>query len=256
MRRMSATPAPATSSPPAIEIEDLEVSYGRHQAVRKLSLAVRPGEIVGLLGPNGAGKSTTLLAAAGALTPSAGRVRIGGADLADEPLLARTRVGLADQPPSLYEFLTVEEHVAFVAEARGGDAGEVRRYLADLGLAPVAGKLCRELSFGMRQRVGLAAALAGSPQVLLLDESLNGLDPRAARAARDVLGAAAEDGRTVILSTHMLGVAERLCGRIALMDAGQLVADYAGAELEALLASGPGALEARYLELVAEEQAT
>jgi ABC-2 type transport system ATP-binding protein len=253
MRRMSAPSAPVSSSAPALEIEDLEVSYGRHQAVRKLSITARAGEIVGLLGPNGAGKSTTLLAAAGALTPSAGRIRIGGADLAEEPLAARARVGLADQPPSLYEFLTVEEHVTFVAEARGGDADEARRYLGELGLSPVAEKLCRELSFGMRQRVGLAAALAGSPEVLLLDESLNGLDPRAARQARDVLVAAAEAGRTVILSTHMLGVAERLCGRIALMDAGQLVADYAGAELEALLASGPGALEARYLELVSEE---
>jgi ABC-2 type transport system ATP-binding protein len=255
MRRMSAPSARVSSSAPALEIEDLEVSYGRQQAVRKLSMTARPGEIVGLLGPNGAGKSTTLLAAAGALTPSAGRIRIGGADLAEEPLAARARVGLADQPPSLYEFLTVEEHVTFVAEARGGDGDEARRYLKELGLSPVAAKLCRELSFGMRQRVGLAAALAGAPEVLLLDESLNGLDPRAARQARDVLVAAAEAGQTVILSTHMLGVAERLCGRIALMDAGQLVADYAGAELEALLASGPGALEARYLELVSEEPA-
>ena len=240
---------------PAIEIEDLEVHYGRHRAVHKLSLAIRPGEIVGLLGPNGAGKSTTLLAAAGALTPSAGRIRIAGADLATEPLAARSQVGLADQPPSLYEFLTVEEHVAFVAEARGGEPDEGRRRIGELGLVPVAGRLCRELSFGMRQRVGLAAALAGSPRVLLLDESLNGLDPRAARSARDALAAAAAAGQAVLLSTHMLGVAERLCGRIALVDAGELVADFAGAKLEALLAKGFGALEERYLELVTEEVA-
>ncbi len=241
------------NSTPAIEIEDLEVAYGRHVAVRKLSLAAKSGEILGLLGPNGAGKSTTLLAAAGALTPSAGRIRIGGADMVDEPLVARARVGLADQPPSLYEFLTVREHVAFVAEARGAEPDEAKRHLVDLGLEPISDKLCRELSFGMRQRVGLAAALAGSPQVLLLDESLNGLDPRAARAARDALSAAAGAGAAVVLSTHMLGVAERLCGRIALVDHGELVADYAGAELEELLAAGPGALEERYLELVSEE---
>ncbi len=245
------------SPPPntAIAIEGLEVSYGHSRAVRGLSLTAQPGEILGLLGPNGAGKSTTLLAAAGALTPSAGRVEIGGADLATDPLAARAKVGLADQPPSLYEFLTVKEHVTFVAETRGAGADETDRRLGELGLEPVADRLCRELSFGMRQRVGLAAALVGSPPVLLLDESLNGLDPKAGRAAREALAAAADAGQAVVLSTHMLEVAERLCGRIALMDGGFLVADYAGDELRELLAKGPGALEARYLELVSEEAA-
>lgn len=244
-----------SSRPPALALRDLEVHYGSYRAVKGISLAVDAGEIAGLLGPNGAGKSTTLLAAAGALSASAGRIEIAGGDATEDPAVARGRAGLADQPPSLYEFLTVEEHVSFVAETRGSGREEARARLAELGLEPVAGKLCRELSFGMRQRVGLASALAGSPPILLLDESLNGLDPRAARAAREALAAAAGAGQAVVLSTHMLGVAEHLCDRIALMDAGEMVADYGKGELREILARGPGALEQRYLELVSEEVA-
>jgi len=236
----------------ALEVDDLVVHYGKRVAVDGVSLRLRAGEIAALLGPNGAGKSTALLAIAGSLVPTRGKVRISGADLAAEPMLARARTGFADQPPSLYEFLTVAEQIAFVAEARGHRDREAHdRLLAELGLADIAGRLCRELSFGMRQRVGLAAALVGDVQVVLLDETLNGLDPRAAVTARDALRAAADRGAAVLMSTHLLGVAERLCDRILIMDAGKLQAEVAGDELAELLAAGPGALEALYLDKVA-----
>lgn len=228
--------------------------YGKRVAVDGLTLALAPGEIVALLGPNGAGKSTSLLAMAGAVMPSRGTIRIGGADLRGEPLAARAAVGFADQPPSLYEFLTVAEHLAFVGEARGHTDTEAQaRLLADLGLGGIAGRLCRELSFGMRQRVGLATALVGDVRVVLLDETLNGLDPRAAKAARDVLQAVSARGVAVLMSTHLLGVAERLCQRIVIMDKGRIATDVAGDALQELLDRGAGAVEELYLRTVTED---
>jgi ABC-2 type transport system ATP-binding protein len=215
-------------------------------AVDALSLAVDAGEIVGLLGPNGAGKSTALLAIAGAAMPAGGKVRIDGGDA--RSLAARARVGLCDQPPTLYEFFTVAEHLTFVATTRG--AGTPTELMTALGLDSVKDQLCRELSFGYRQRVGLAAALAGGTKVVLLDETLNGLDPHASRLARAALTAAAAGGAAVLMSTHLLGVAERMCTRIVIMDQGKLVSDVRGAELEKLVAAGPSAVEDLYLSLV------
>jgi ABC-2 type transport system ATP-binding protein len=241
----------------ALAVEELTVHYGKKVAVDRLSIDVAAGQIVGLLGPNGAGKSTALLAIAGGLMPSAGTIRVAGHDLAREPLAAKARLGLADQPPSLYEFFTVAEHVAMVAEARGDrDRAGQRALLDELGLGKVADKPCRQLSFGMRQRVGLAAALVGDLAVVLLDETLNGLDPHAARRARSVLTAAAGRGAAILMSTHLLGVAEGLCQRIVVMDDGRIVADLAGDELAGLLAGGPGALERLYVETIADREAT
>jgi len=246
--------------PSALEIRDLVVRYDKRVAVDGLSLSVAAGEIVGLLGPNGAGKSTALAAVAGAVAPASGTISVGGADLAREPLAARSRVGFADQPPALYDFFTVAEHVAFIAECRTGGEGDgsadARALLAEVGLAAVSDRLCRELSFGMRQRVGLAAALVGGARVILLDETLNGLDPRAAVAARDVLTRAAAGGAAIVLSTHLLGVAERLCHRILIIDRGQLKVDLAGDELSALIARGAGAIEQLYLAEVAAADPT
>lgn len=239
----------------ALEVSELSVAYGKRIAVDKLSLSVKPGEIVALLGPNGAGKSTLLLATAGALMSSHGTVTIDGADIASEPMKARASVGFADQPPSLYEFYTVDEHLQFVGATRGHRDEEDRgQLLEELGLSNIRQRMCRELSFGMRQRVGLAAALIGDVKLVLLDETLNGLDPRAAVAARGALVRAAEAGAGVLMSTHLLGVAERLCHRIVIMDAGQIRANVQGDELSELLDNGPGALEDLYLSLVVAEQ--
>jgi ABC-2 type transport system ATP-binding protein len=238
---------------PLLEVESLAVHYGKRVAVDSLNLSLQPGEIVAMLGPNGAGKSTSLLAIAGALVPSQGSIRVGGRALQEDHLAVRASIGFADQPPSLYEFFTVEEFLAFVGETRGSvDTSEHSKMLADLGLSSIGKRLCRELSFGMRQRVGLAAALVGGVEVVLLDETLNGLDPRAAVRARSALSKAAEQGAAILMSTHLLGIAERLCQRILIMDQGLLRADVSGDELETLLAKGPGAIEELYLSLVSE----
>jgi ABC-type multidrug transport system ATPase subunit len=238
------------------KIENLTIHYGKRLAVDGLSLELGAGEIVLLLGPNGAGKSTTLSAIAGSIVPTAGKIIVGSQDLATAPRSARGKVGFADQPPALYEFFTVLEHVTFVAEARGSDRAAAEAVLGSLGLDKILARPCRELSFGMRQRVGLAAALVGGVDLVLLDETLNGLDPHASRSARAALKAAATRGATVLMSTHLLGVAERMCDRILLMDKGKLVADKSGQDLAALLGKGPSAVEDFYVSLIADEGPT
>jgi ABC-2 type transport system ATP-binding protein len=242
-----------TVTAPLARLTDLTIHYGKRLAVDHLSLDLAAGEIALMLGPNGAGKSTTLSAIAGVIVPSSGTIAVGGEDLATAPRSARGKVGFADQPPALYEFFTVEEHVGFVAAARGAADGAAAQILGDLGLSKIAQRPCRELSFGMRQRVGLAAALVGPVELVLLDETLNGLDPHAARSARATLRAAAERGAAILMSTHLLGVAERMCDRILVMDKGKLVADRRGGELAALLANGPSAVEDFYVSLIADE---
>lgn len=237
-------------------VSELTIQYGKRVAVDRLDLELHTGEIALLLGPNGAGKSTTLSAMAGAVLPSNGSIVVDGEDLATAPRSARAKVGFADQPPALYEFFTVEEHVGFIAEARGADKGAVDQVLADLSISKIAQRPCRELSFGMRQRVGLAAALVGPVKLVLLDETLNGLDPHAARAARATLRAAADAGGAILMSTHLLGVAERMCDRILVMDKGKLVADKRGDDVKSLLSQGPSAVEDFYVSLIADEGPT
>jgi ABC-2 type transport system ATP-binding protein len=240
----------------ACEICDLTVHYGKRVAVDRLSLQLQAGGVTLLLGPNGAGKSTALSAIAGALSPTQGRILIAGHDIAANPIPAKQKLGFADQPPALYEFLTVAEHLTFVAAARAAAAGEVERLMAQLDLAGIAERPCRELSFGMRQRVGLAAALLGEVALVLLDETLNGLDPYAARSAREAVEQVALRGAAVLMSTHLLGGAERMCHRVIIMDQGRVVADRSGADLAGLLAAGPGALEELYLSVVADRGPT
>ena len=238
------------------KLDNLTIRYGKRTAVDGLSCELAAGEIVLMLGPTGAGKSTTLAAVAGAVLPASGTISVDGEDLATAPRAARAKVGFADQPPALYDFFTAEEHVGFIAEARGAPAGAALEMLTKLGLAKIAARPCRELSFGMRQRVGLAAALVGPVKLVLLDETLNGLDPHAARAARATLRAAADAGAAVLMSTHLLGVAERLCDRVIVVNKGKLVHDTRGEELKALLAKGPAALEDLYVSLIADEGPT
>lgn len=230
-------------------VSELTIQYGKRIAVDNLDLELRAGEITLLLGPNGAGKSTTLSAIAGSVLASKGTIVVDGENLATAPRSARAKVGFADQPPALYEYFTVEEHVGFVAEARGADLSTVGSVLADLSLSQIAKRPCRELSFGMRQRVGLAAALVGPVKLVLLDETLNGLDPHASRAARATLRSAADKGAAILMSTHLLGGAEQLCDRVLLMHKGKLVADRPGAEVKANL-------EELYVSLIPDEGPT
>jgi ABC-2 type transport system ATP-binding protein len=233
-----------------LDIRGLVRRFGSLVAVNGLDLAVRPGEVLGFLGPNGAGKTTTLRVAAGLLAPDAGDVFVAGASLAREPLLARSRLGFVPDRPFLYERLTAREFLEFIAALyRVSEADAARRaedLIARLELGEVADALVESYSLGMRQKLSLAAALLHDPPLLMLDEPLIGLDPRGARALKDLLRDRAARGLGVLVSTHLLDVAERLCDRVVILDHGVRRAEGSLAELRG---GRDASLEDLFLEL-------
>ncbi len=240
---------------PPLEIRGLARRYGPVVAVDGLDLEVRPGEILGFLGPNGAGKTTTLRCASGLLRPHAGTIRIAGLDLASEPLRARAALGFVPDRPFLYarltgrEFLDVVGALYDVPRAVARARGEA--LLDRLDLARERDDLIETYSLGMRQKVAVAAGLLHDPPLLLLDEPLGGLDPRGARALKDLLRERAAAGHGVLVSTHLLDVAERLCDRIAIVNHGRLRAVGTLAELRR--DRGAMTLEDVFLERVDED---
>ena len=245
------------SAPPPLRIESLTHRYGDLRAVDDLSLEVGRGEIVGFLGPNGAGKTTTLRACSGLLTPESGRVVIAGAPLGEAPLAARARLGLVPDEPFLYERLTPVEFLEFVAALYDVPPAQASRradqLLERFELAAAAGELIETCSRGMRQKVSIAAALLHDPPLLLLDEPLNGLDPLAVRTLKDLLRERAARGLGVLVSTHLIEVAERLCDRVVIIHRGRKRADGTPA---ALLAGRLGrTLEDLFLELTRDGEA-
>lgn len=225
-----------------IEVESLSHRYGPLTAVRDLSFRVQRGEVLGLLGPNGAGKSTTMRAIVGLLTPSEGRVRIGGHDLADDSRAARALLGYLPENVPLDRELRVEEFLAFAARAKGVPgreiAAEVERVVGICGLEPVRRRLIGFCSRGYRQRTGLAQALVGDPPALVLDEPTVGLDPTQVAGIRDRIAELARD-KAVILSTHVLGEASRLCTRVLILDRGECRAEDAPDNLARALSAVP-----------------
>ncbi len=212
-----------------LRVTSLARRFGRVQAVADVSLGVAPGEIVGFLGANGAGKTTTLRCVAGLLAPDAGRITVAGADLAREPRVAKARLGLVADRPFLYDTLSAREFLAFVAALYDLPAAAAERraegLLERFGLAADAGRLLEGYSLGMRQKTAIAAAMLHSPPLLLLDEPLNGLDPLSARTLKELLREHAAAGGGVLVSTHLLDVAERLCDRVVILRAGRVLAE-------------------------------
>ncbi len=242
-------PTPESAAAP-LEIRGLTHRYGPLVAVDSLDLTVRPGEILGFLGPNGAGKTTTLRAAAGLLRPEAGDIRIAGAALDREPLAARARLGFVPDQPALYERLTGFEFLEFVAAlyrvpAPAAEA-RARALVERFDLAADAGRTVEGYSHGMRQKLSIAAALLHDPPLLMLDEPMVGLDPRAARALKDLLRERAARGCGVLVSTHGLDVAEHLCDRVLILDRGRRRAEGSLAELRG---GRDATLEDLFLEL-------
>ncbi|HTO90343.1 MAG TPA: ABC transporter ATP-binding protein [Candidatus Sulfotelmatobacter sp.] len=216
-------------------MEGLTRRYGALVAVHALDLTVRAGEVLGFLGPNGAGKTTTLRVAAGLLRADSGEVRISGASLSREPMRARARLGFVPDRPYLYERLTAREFLEFVAAlyrvAPSDAAPRAQALIERLDLGEVADDLIETYSLGMKQKLSLAAAVLHDPPLLMLDEPLIGLDPRGARALKDLLRERAARGLGVLVSTHLLDVAERLCDRVLILDRGEKRAEGTLAEL-------------------------
>ena len=223
--------APAAS--PAFVVERLVKRYHEDvAAVNDVSLAVDGGEIFGLLGANGAGKSTLLKCALGLVQPTAGAVHVDGLDVRREPLEARRRIGYLPEELRLYDRLTGWEYLEFVCGLKQVECdGAVEEDFRYFGLLDRRHELIGEYSLGMRKKVGILAALVGSPRLLLLDEPLNGLDAESMRRLRLRIEERAEAGVAVVLSSHVMGFVERVCGRVAILKKGALVAAGAPAAL-------------------------
>ncbi|MGH7703565.1 MAG: ABC transporter ATP-binding protein [Gemmatimonadales bacterium] len=209
-----------------IEVESLTRLYGSFAAVQDLTFRVEAGEVLGLVGPNGAGKTTTLRSLAGILPPSGGRIRIAGHDLAREPLPAKAALAFIPDEPQLFDYLTVEEHLRFVARIyRVVDvARRIDPLLEELELTEKRRALPGELSRGMRQKLAIACGLIHQPAALFLDEPLTGLDPVGIRRMRGTIAQRARAGAAVVLSSHLLHLVEELCTRILVLQGGRLVA--------------------------------
>ncbi|HEX6616886.1 MAG TPA: ABC transporter ATP-binding protein [Gemmatimonadales bacterium] len=209
-----------------IEVEGLEKLYGDFPAVRGLSFRVEPGEVLGLVGPNGAGKTTTIRSIAGIIIPTRGRITVGGHDLAKDAVAAKSVLAFIPDEPHLFEYLTVEEHLRFVARLyQVADVEErIPGLLNELELSNKRTALPGELSRGMKQKLAIACGLLHRPRALLLDEPLTGLDPVGIRRMKATIVRRAEAGTAVILSSHLLHLVEEICTRVLVMKAGQAVA--------------------------------
>jgi ABC-2 type transport system ATP-binding protein len=209
-----------------LSVSDLRKSYDGVVAVRGLTFSVPRGEVLGLVGPNGAGKTTTLRCLAGILRPSAGRVAVAGVDLAVDPVAAKRQLAFVPDEPQLFEYLTVEEHLRFIARLYQVPDVEQRAgpLLEELELSGKRKAIPEELSRGMRQKLAIACALLHDPQLLLLDEPLTGLDPVGIRRMKASIAARARDGAAVVLSSHLLHLVEQLCTRLLVVRQGQMVA--------------------------------
>jgi len=237
-----------------IEFDNITRTYGNKVAVDGLALTVHPGELFALLGPNGAGKTTTVKMLVGLLRPTAGAVRVCGADLASQTREACGFVGYVPDEPFLYEKLTGREFLQFAAEMRGLDRATVEqrieRETRQFDLSGFLDGLIETYSHGMRQRVVFASALLHDPAVLVIDEPMVGLDPRSVRIVKDLLRVRAAAGTTVFMSTHTLAVAEEIADRIGIVDHGRLHFLGSVAELREKRASKQASLERLFLDLI------
>jgi ABC-2 type transport system ATP-binding protein len=243
---------------PALSLRALTKTFTR-PAVDRLDLTIRAGEFYTLLGPNGAGKTTTLRLVAGLLAPDAGSIAIFGIDALADPVAAKRVTAWLSDEPMTYDKLTPLEYLEFVAglwevepaiaEARAHDL------LDRLGLKPHTHERCEGFSKGMRQKVALAGALVHEPRLIVLDEPLTGLDAGAARIVKDVLLQRVRGGCTVLMTTHILEVAERMAERIGVIAGGRLIAEGTLDELRRRAGRRDTTLEDIFLQLVAEEAA-
>ena len=210
-----------------IQVNQLTKRYARHEAVRSISFSVARGEIVGFLGPNGAGKTTTLRMLTGYLPPTSGTATIAGFDIFRQSIEARRKIGYMPENVPLYEDMRVKEYLKFRAQLKGLGSSDTRRRVGDVidtcGLASVRRKMIKTLSKGYRQRVGLADALVHDPELLILDEPTNGLDPNQIRQIRELIRQLAQS-HTVLISTHILSEVEMICNRVIIIDGGEIKA--------------------------------
>jgi ABC-2 type transport system ATP-binding protein len=223
-----------------IEVSGLGKQYGSFVAVRDLSFTARPGEVLGLVGPNGAGKTTTLRSIAGIIPPSTGKVTIAGHDLLTDPIGAKRALAFFPDEPRLFDYLTVRQHLAFVARLYGVDNHETlaQPLLEEFEMTDKADQLPAELSRGMKQKLAIACGLLHSPQVMFFDEPLTGLDPLGIRRMKNSILQRARLGASIVLSSHLLHLLEEVCSHVLIMKQGARIAGGTLAEVSAQFSNG------------------
>ncbi|HVF39690.1 MAG TPA: ABC transporter ATP-binding protein [Gemmatimonadaceae bacterium] len=242
-----------------IQLKGLTKRYGNFTAVDALDLTVPKGELFGFLGPNGAGKTTTLRMIAGILRPTAGTVHIGGVDVSTDPMKAKAMLGFIPDRPFIYEKLTGAEFLQFVAGLYSQNGKEIEHrgheLLTLFDLDQWRDELVESYSHGMRQKLIIASAFIHKPDVIVVDEPMVGLDPKAARILKDLFREYTRRGHTIMMSTHTLEVAETMCDRIGIFQGGKIRALGTMAELRAGSESGEEGLEEIFLKLTGENAA-
>lgn len=243
---------------PRLIIDRLVKRYRRLTAVDEFSLKVMPGEFVGFIGPNGAGKSTTMGCVTGLLAPDGGQIKVAGVDVVKNPVEVRRHIGFVPQELMLYDYLTGEEFLRFVADIRGivgpYQDTQIEELLRLTELSDAKDRLVKEYSGGMARKIAICAALIGPPELLLLDESFVGLDPESTLRIRRYLQNYCDDGGAILLSSHILDMLERICTRVVILVDGKLKKDLKKVELDELIESGKYAdLNAIYLETTGKE---
>ena len=238
-----------------LQVEQLVKQYKSFRAVDDLSITIRPGEIVGLIGPNGAGKTTALRCMAGILRPTAGNVLINGFDVVRDQARAKAQLAFVPEVPSLYELLTVEEHLKFVAMCFNtmDVFDQLKETLLErYDLTPKRNDLVATLSKGMRQKLSVACALVHNANVFLFDEPLIGIDPAGAKELKDELVRSRNAGAALLVSTHLLDTAERLCDRVIIMRAGRKVVEGTVDEIRTQTKHEGESLEELFLSLTGD----
>jgi ABC-2 type transport system ATP-binding protein len=241
-----------------IEVEGLTKLYGDFTAVSELSFRVEPGQVTGLVGPNGAGKTTTLRCLAGIIPPTRGTVRICGHDLAADPIAAKKELAFFTDEPRLFDYLTVEQHLAFTARIyQVADFEQVARpLLEELEIADKADQLPGELSRGMKQKLVIACGLLHSPKVIFFDEPLTGLDPIGIRRMKDSILKRAREGAAIIISSHLLHLLEEVCSNVLILKNGRKILDGTLEEIRLRFSElGDASLEEVFFHATGELQA-
>jgi ABC-2 type transport system ATP-binding protein len=236
---------------PVIIVKELAKTYGDKLAVRNLTFSVHAGEIVGFLGPNGAGKSTTVKVLTGLIRPTSGSASVAGKDILTEPLEVKKRIGYVPETGALFETLSAWEYLQFVAELHHLDRAaadiKMEELLTLFGLFQEKDQRMREYSKGMKQKILICSAVLHNPEVLFLDEPLDGLDANAAFVFKEVLRGLAAQGKAILFCSHILDVVERLCPRIIIIDKGVMITQ--GTPAAIAQSTGTTSLEEAFCQL-------
>ena len=238
-----------------IETQQLSKTYDEKVAINSLDLVAKPGEIVGFLGPNGAGKTTTVRILTGMIQPTSGTATVAGFDVVKEPLEVKKRIGYVPETGALFETLSAVEYLDLVAKLYRIEnehaVSRIEEFLRLFGILDDSQKRLQEFSKGMKQKVAISAALLSNPQVLMLDEPLDGLDATTALVVKNLLRELADNGRTILFCSHVLEVVERICTRLVIIKNGSIIAEGNAEEINAQ--SDSDSLETAFAKLVGSQ---